>query len=578
MRTFLEIDPTFEDALHAAGLKDFDAFLRVRGGQPASRHQHRETVPLELSIEGSLKTFFLKRDFKVAPKHAFWPMFRGRRGCSQPAWEWRMCRELKDAGLPVMSAVAYGERRRYGLAVQGFILVEAVPMRYTLENWLVPGFPKAGSVEPRMLDRLLYETGQLVGRLFGAGFDWPDLSAKHIYASPQEKDHCKNQWDFRLIDVERMRRRPADTSDDDHGATLFRSDLVVSVQRLLDSLSPLSFDRFDFRRLCSGVCRGARLYSKRFGKERVQTDRSQLLEYSGVVHRPRLPDDYEHPRAAPLEKQSRIFVSDRIAPMLRSVGIHDFEDIFQYDDGENLWKPGLDSYRDRIRMVVRNGAGGSRTFYLKRYRRPPLGAQLRRIWECGRKKSTGWREIHFAKHLARIGIPAIRGVAYGQEMNGFWESKSFGMTEEVPGRSLESIVDGAMRDPCTVPAWEERREIIRQLALITRLMHENLLFHRDLYLCHIFLGRNKDAGIVLRLIDLARMISKPRRRERWAIKDLAALNYSAPRPLITRADRLRFLYYYESSPVKPRLRSLVSRVMARTRRMARHDANRARRG
>ncbi|MCG8406868.1 MAG: hypothetical protein MI923_16850 [Phycisphaerales bacterium] len=586
-RTILETVPAYADALGASGLTDFDAFMSVRGGPPVSRHKHRETIPLDLTVNGETISLFLKRDFKVAPKHAFWPLFRKRPVYSQPAHEWRMCRELARAGLPAMTAVAYGERRRFGMPAQAFVLVEAVPMRFTLENWLVPGIPKPDLISPSLIKRLFYEVGFLVGRLHQAGFDWLDLSAKHIYAAPKEVD-CGSRafkWNFRLIDLERIRQaRPIFTDNDRLALPALPRGLEVLLCRLLESLSPLPVKIGNFWRLWSGLCHGAGLYSKprgTAGRMRYSLSPQALIGF-GLLPRPRLPDDYEHPRATPMHKRGRMFVKDRMTPALRSAGIQDFDDVFRYE-GEQLWKPGLDSYRNRIRMVISNGRGHTNKFYLKRYLHPPLKAQLQRIRECGSKKSTGWREIHFAKHLLRLGIPTMRGVAYGQEMNGFWEVKSFGITEEIQGSSLETVINEAVADDGCIPGWEDRKEIIRQLGLITGHLHRRRFFHRDLYLCHVFLSRNKDGGIVLRLIDLARMITNPRRPERWIIKDLAALDYSAQSPLVTRADRLRFLYHYD-----PRLTQLPKRakmldwltekVRKRTRRMARHDAKRAQRG
>jgi heptose I phosphotransferase len=175
-------------------------------------------------------------------------------------------------------------------------------------------------------------------------------------------------------------------------------------------------------------------------------------------------------------------------------------------------------------------------------------------------------------------------------MRGPLEQCSFGLTAEISGESLETLAERAGADPSEIPPWTERREIIRQLALLVGHLHRNGLFHRDLYLCHVFLTRNADGRIVLRLIDLARMLENPRRWRRWRIKDLAGLDHSAPAGLVTRADRLRFLYDYQAGN-RPRvdgyvgygpkwrqdLRDTIKRVLARGRRMARHDGRRAKR-
>jgi heptose I phosphotransferase len=192
---------------------------------------------------------------------------------------------------------------------------------------------------------------------------------------------------------------------------------------------------------------------------------------------------------------------------------------------------------------------------------------------------SAWRERHFAKKLSLLGIPTLSAVAAGQRMSGFWERASFLMTQEVPGISLERLALEAAADSGNTPPWRERREIVRQLALVVRRLHANRLFHRDLYLCHVFRSFDHEGRVVLSLIDLARMLEHPRRRQRWMVKDLASLAYSAPSPLVTRADRVRFLYHYlpVTKATKPRVRRLIGYIERRAQRIARHDANRKRR-
>jgi hypothetical protein len=164
-------------------------------------------------------------------------------------------------------------------------------------------------------------------------------------------------------------------------------------------------------------------------------------------------------------------------------------------------------------------------------------------------------------------------------MKGIWERRSFGLTAALDGESLEKLVDRWKANPDSAPRPRERQEIIRQLALTVRLMHAHELFHRDLYLAHVFLTRNSDGQPVLRLIDLARMIERPWNPHRWTIKDLAALAYSSPSPPVTKADRIRFLYHYLGDCAvgdkKPVVLRYLGKIEARARRMARHDRRRA---
>ena len=265
---------------------------------------------------------------------------------------------------------------------------------------------------------------------------------------------------------------------------------------------------------------------------------------------------------------------DRWVERLSRIGITGLKSAMAFDQGESLSKPGLDRHRDRFAIVLNDRDGTPCKCYLKRYRKPPVAAQLRRIIEWRPGRGTAAREAHFAAKLAAFGVGAPGVVAVGERMSGWRERCSFSVTREIRGESLETLVDRVRRRPGQTPPAVDRREIIEQLARLVRVMHRHRLFHRDLYLCHVFLSWNADGQVVLQLIDLARMIEKPVRSWRWRIKDLGALDFSAPRPTVTRADRVRFLYHYDSvlrqGPSKAdrasRLRRYARAVRARTHR------------
>lgn len=574
VKTILEIEPIYQSALRSAGLERFDAFLDMTGGPPTSKHKHRETLPVEIDVDGTRRSFFLKRVFKVPPKHAVLPWLRLRSGRSQPRHEWEMLGKLRETGIPAMGRVAFGEQRSLGRPIRAFLLVEAVPISDTLEDWLVPGFGRPASLSAHEHRRFEFELGRLVGRIHREGFVWPDIQAKHIFAR-RLADTTVAHWEFCLIDVERMTRR-TDSSGrgrDRRCGARSSGDLT----RLRKSLSPLAPNAAQIRRFLAGYSSGL---DRRTRAVALHPETGLLVGQqweSPAV--PRLPDDYEHPRTTRLSRGRGIYFDARISAHLEHEGLNSFKAVIGYRDGESLNKPGLGSHRDRSRLRLSDGNGSDRTFYLKRFRRSPLGEQIRRVRESGAFRGSAWPEVRFSKKLAELGIPAVRSVAFGQRMRWFWELGSFAMSEAIAGESLESLANRAAADSSCVPDWRERRDIIEQAALIARALHANHLFHRDLYLCHLFLTRNRDGGVVLRVIDLARMTHRKRRTGRWRVKDLASLAYSAPAGVVTRADRLRFLYTYDqalavtapSSLRKARLGAWLDPVRARVRRMERHD-------
>ena len=588
MTTRVTIDPEFEPSLAAAGLTRFDAIMGASGGASTSRHKHRETLPIEIRIDGSAKTFYLKRVFKVPRKHALLPLLSLKQPFTQPSREWENCRALEAAGIPVMKAAAWGERRWCGLPVQAFLLVAAAPMPDSLENWLVPGFPRPGDLNAELRDQLLFELGRLVGKLVAAGCRWPDISGKHIFAAQRANPYENRAWEFGLIDVETMagmhQRCEGNRND---SAEELRRGIIKNLRILLKSLKPLQASEQDLERLWQGACGGITHSAGGPALTDIEDARhaAQLISIDRYPRRIRLPDDYEHPRTMPRARLSGMMVDARAIPWLEAAGLASFKDVFRYSSADNLDKPNLAAHRERIRVEATNGHGEKRTFFLKRYSRPPLGEQLRRMWEWRFRRGSSHREAYFSKRLGLLGIPTIHCSAAGESLKFIFERRSFLITDEIRGRSLEQMTREILAKAEALPPWEDRREIIRQLAQITSLLHEKRLFHRDLYLSHVFLTRNDDGAIVLRLIDLARMIEKPRMADRWIIKDLAALAYSSPAALVTRADRLRFLYDYLPGPAtekgreayERRIGRIIRKVRSRVRRMARHDESRTRR-
>ncbi len=101
---------------------------------------------------------------------------------------------------------------------------------------------------------------------------------------------------------------------------------------------------------------------------------------------------------------------------------------------------------------------------------------------------------------------------------------------------------------------EFKRALLAGIADIARRMHSAGMNHRDFYLCH-FLVRDRDwtqwvpgdpVGIVL--IDLHRVQIRERVPERWLVKDLGGLLFSALDAGLTHRDLLRFIEVYREEP------------------------------
>lgn len=224
--------------------------------------------------------------------------------------------------------------------------------------------------------------------------------------------------------------------------------------------------------------------------------------------------------------------------LLARHGLTGLEAAFRWNTGARLDKAGLEGWRQRWRIVLAQEKGEPRVFYLKRFSRPPLRRQWERWKEGHARLSTAGVEWTNARLLAEAGVPAVTAVAFGQEMAGPWERRSFVLTSEVAGESLERWVPAHLPPAGQEPDLARRRRLLGRLAGLVARLHEAGFVHRDLYLSHVFIE-----GEDFRLIDLQRVF-RPRWRRRWLVKDLAALHFSTPADRVGRWERLRFLCRY----------------------------------
>lgn len=189
--TRFEIDPEFADELQRLSLDSFDALCGYSGGTIA-HEKHGQSV-VRIDVDGAAR-FYLKR----TPGDPVGEQLRARlRGRTPHAAAWReytMIRAIRNAGLPVMRPVAWGEHRRAGLAREAVLLVEAVPGESI--DRLLP------TLDTTDRQRLLGAIGHLGGRLHAAGFFGPLRARDMICATMDDSPKIV------LIDREARDPRP----------------------------------------------------------------------------------------------------------------------------------------------------------------------------------------------------------------------------------------------------------------------------------------------------------------------------------------------------------------------------------
>lgn len=162
-------------------------------------------------------------------------------------------------------------------------------------------------------------------------------------------------------------------------------------------------------------------------------------------------------------------------------------------------------------------------------------------------------EARAIRKLDELGIPTTPLVAYGCRGNSPASLESFVITQDLGDIiSLETLCADWPRNP---PEPSFKRKLIRAVAETARKFHDNGMNHRDFYICHLCLDKERLArgDIHLYLIDLHRVGIRPEIRPVDRMKDMAALYFSAMDIGLTRRDYLRFLRLYRQKPLRETL-------------------------
>ena len=267
----------------------------------------------------------------------------------------------------------------------------------------------------------------------------------------------------------------------------------------------------------------------------------------------------------------RMWVDQEYEAELKRLGLASFDSVMQSASGR-LLRTLPDRENWRLELA---GAGRQRVVFLKKHRTRSLVERL--SWLVGRSAATpGRTEAENVAALKRAGIESMRVVAFGEHVRR-GVTESFFMTEELRGFTQ---LDHFLRQRF-VPAAERTQadagliKLTAAVADVARRFHAAAFNHRDFYCCHFFIQESPGGEFAVRLIDLQRVERRRWWRERWIVKDLAQLAYSAPRERVTRTLRMRFIKRYlgvdRLGPVEKRfVRRILRRQRAMQRRLGAH--------
>jgi heptose I phosphotransferase len=199
------------------------------------------------------------------------------------------------------------------------------------------------------------------------------------------------------------------------------------------------------------------------------------------------------------------------------------------------------------------GADGALAVYLKRHYRLPLLSRLAALVHPGGRYSPGAAEWSHLTRARELGVPVPEVVAGGERIGPWTSLQSYLLVAELTGcEELNVCLPKLARELSPAAFAALKRRLVAEMARMSAALHRARIFHKDLYLCHFFLDRERlrrDPGDVrLVLIDLHRLAEHRFLPDRWRWKDLGQLLFSThDLGVIDDRDRVRFWRHYRKS-------------------------------
>jgi hypothetical protein len=223
---------------------------------------------------------------------------------------------------------------------------------------------------------------------------------------------------------------------------------------------------------------------------------------------------------------------------------------------------------------------GSETgVFIKRYHYPRWKQRIEGMMRGTFFKNTRARnEYRVLSLMRRLGIQAVRPIAFGEQRVLHFCRSCFLITEAVPGAmSLVSFIRTFSRHPSSTRARRVKLEILTSLAQQVR--HEAGFVHRDLFWRTCSFARCRRTFEFYFLdASVGRRIRIPQRRQDSIVHDIAAMGVLGPE-FCSKADQLRFLLVYLDTPrLSPEDRLWLRRVQARSDRFRKTELLRLERG
>ena len=452
--------------------------------------------------------------------------------------EYKAYQVMGKAGVPVANLAAYGEILREGIKTT-FLITRQLDGFISLDDWQIQLAKKSSDFHTeKMKKNFLLEIAKIMSLCHLShiyNFGW---AVKHIFLKELDNDSIQ----IKLIDLKRSilprikaRLLPfwaLDRKIDD--LTAFNTQLYLNIFSLKNRI--FAFDK----------------YAQNFFKRK---NKKNKIIRSVIKH------SINHGYFQYKIKKNKIFVNPEMPEQIAQLGNLTFDEIMRLN-GEKLVT------KKNVRTVVTINMNNE-TWFLKRHFKTPVKDSLAQLMKFSNPISNAKQEWLAIQTLTAIGIPNVKAISMGEKFkHKYFEKSSFIITQELKnGRSLEKILEQKPK-----LSFDNKLRLIRKVGALARKMHKAGLVHKDFYLGHIYVVGDLEGEYKLHLIDLQRVKFGAKIYNRWSVKDISALLFSANAiPYITTTDKMRFLFaYLNIKTLDRKTKYFIYKILAKNDKITKH--------
>ncbi|UUQ67121.1 lipopolysaccharide core heptose(I) kinase RfaP [Pseudomonas fuscovaginae UPB0736] len=179
-----------------------DAFAEVERlqGEVYRELEARRTLRTEVAGHG----FFVKIHRGIGWGEIFKNLLTAKLPVLGAGQEWRAIQRLQAAGVPTMTAVAYGERGSNPAGQHSFIVTEELAPTISLEDFSIDWVRQPP--EPRLKRALIAEVARMTGMMHRAGVNHRDCYICHFLLHT-DKPVTADDFKLSVIDLHRAQTR-----------------------------------------------------------------------------------------------------------------------------------------------------------------------------------------------------------------------------------------------------------------------------------------------------------------------------------------------------------------------------------